>query len=310
MSEVIFLTGDVHHMSMRGEDQRYLKMTEVQLADKYAKIARDYDIKVTLFITGRAFVEEPESIAKLVENDNIEIGGHTWHCFKPMALHYLSELTLKSFYGPRLYQRWDVGKTIAIIEKFTGGKCLSWTNHGLKGGRRLEQVLAGYGIKVISNRVDLQGKIQRLDSGLIDLPINTLPDHSHIYHGSIPKDHVEKDDYIRANGPLSIFALGRFPSKIELQRAGKELAKSIFRKPRGASYVPQEIYTGEQWLEVTKSMIEENLQHSGFATILAHPACMEILDGMRTFEALCRFLRSFPPGFVSQTVGFYRYEDE
>ena len=44
----------------------------------------------------------------------------------------------------------------------------------------------------------------------------------------------------------------------------------------------------------------ENL--GGIATILAHPLCMDVADGMQAFEDLCRFLSRYRTGWVSEVV--------
>jgi len=41
----------------------------------------------------------------------------------------------------------------------------------------------------------------------------------------------------------------------------------------------------------------------GIATILAHPLCMEVADGMVKLENLCQFLQSFPNCWVSEVGG-------
>jgi len=56
---VICLTGDVHHSSLGTNDQRYLcGDTEVRIAARYVRLAEAHGLKLTLYVTGKTFVEE------------------------------------------------------------------------------------------------------------------------------------------------------------------------------------------------------------------------------------------------------------
>ncbi len=57
---MICITGDLHHMFLRTNEQQCLsgRQTEVRTALRYLEIAGRYHVKITLFITGRAFLEE------------------------------------------------------------------------------------------------------------------------------------------------------------------------------------------------------------------------------------------------------------
>ena len=67
---MIFITGDVHDMGMGGLDQVWLKkrhngISEMECAEKYAKLADSYGIPVTLFVTGKSVIEEPFTIKRI-----------------------------------------------------------------------------------------------------------------------------------------------------------------------------------------------------------------------------------------------------
>jgi Polysaccharide deacetylase len=294
---MIFLTGDVHHMSLNAPDHDYSNITEVEAAVKYAKIAGKHGIKVTLFLTGKCFVEEPGSVKELLKFDNVEIGGHTWNAFRFRPFHYISRMVLGSFYGPRFYQRWDIEKTLNVIEDRTGNKCRSWRGHAYHGDSITEELLAKKGVKVISNEVYPEAKIRVLNNGLISLPINTLPDHEHIYHGRKTREFVERDLFIRENGPLSIFSLPPPRSKGDWKRAVLELIKKVPGLKLGFS---REYFSPQEWFDIMREDVQKGLKQQGFKTILAHPLCMEIIDGMQSFESLCRFLKAFDSFFVSE----------
>lgn len=54
------------------------------------------------------------------------------------------------------------------------------------------------------------------------------------------------------------------------------------------------------WLETVQDKVRAIEAHGGIATILAHPLCMDVADGMQTFEELCRFLSHYRTGWVSE----------
>ncbi len=55
----------------------------------------------------------------------------------------------------------------------------------------------------------------------------------------------------------------------------------------------------DEWVKQVKTEIQAIVEAGGIATILAHPLCMEVADGMVGFEELCRFLHPFPNCWVS-----------
>jgi hypothetical protein len=57
-----------------------------------------------------------------------------------------------------------------------------------------------------------------------------------------------------------------------------------------------------EWLENTQETVRTIEDLGGIATILAHPLCMDVADGMQTFEELCRFLSQYRTGWVSEIV--------
>ena len=270
---MIFLTGDVHHMSLKTNDQKFLSLTEAQLAEKYLRIALDYGIKVTLFISGKTFVEEPKNIEKLLKYPNLEIGGHTWNCFKPFRLHQLYGLITRSFCGPYFYQERDIRKTVTIIEKFTGKKCLSWRGHANKYDKNTIKILNKYRIKVLSSEINPNGKIVK-KNGIIVVPINIIPDHSYIYHAYVG---LKKETII------------------------KKLFKKFLFKNKKTPFGTK-IYTISEWYKLVIEQIKLKLQETGYACLLVHPACMEIIDEMETFKRLCKVISKYDNRFLKDLI--------
>lgn len=313
---MIFLTGDVHHESLATRDQACLEGTEVAAARKYVEIAASYDVPVTLFVSGKTVRESPDAVRALADRDGVELGGHNWSCFERSALHYLSELLLGTHYGPERYQRWDVRKTLAALEDATGERPRTWRSHGFIADDRTPPVLADAGVEVVSNDVGPDAPLRRVGpdadrrggpdanaaGSLLSLPINTLPDHGHVYHGWLSEAYVRRQNRIRRAGPAELLRLGRAPTRDELVRAGKETAKLLTGSRRRSSF-ENRWYGADEWVETVESQVRERLDEAGFATVLAHPACMEIADGMDAFERLCAFASDFETGVVSGAGG-------
>ena len=86
---MICVTGDIHNMSLRTNEQQCLTdgQTEVRTALRYLEIAGRYRVKITLFITGRAFLEEWRDVKEILAFRDVEVGGHTFNAFSPKLLH-------------------------------------------------------------------------------------------------------------------------------------------------------------------------------------------------------------------------------
>jgi hypothetical protein len=78
----VVLTGEVHQW-IDSADRAHASETESALALEYARIAGRYGLKVTLFFTGLAIIEDPTSVSTLLQEDNVEVGGHGWDSFRP-----------------------------------------------------------------------------------------------------------------------------------------------------------------------------------------------------------------------------------
>ncbi|MEK6590949.1 MAG: polysaccharide deacetylase family protein [Nitrospinota bacterium] len=280
---MIFLTGDVHFKNKRlFTEQKFMAITEVEASNKYIQIVHKYGIKATLFFTGKSFEEEADVIKDILKFKNLEIGGHTYNAYQPDILYRL----LRKFNPPlppfikggeggimEWWQERDVVKTIQAIKKVSGENIVSWRNHAYRFDKYTYRILKKYGIKVVSNDVAPQKKIpekiliQRVhdeNDALISLPINVMPDHEHLYHGE------------------------------------KKYRKGV--KESFGHYSQGIFYFIDKWFEIIKGEIESIEKENGFATILAHPSCMEISDEMETFDKLCSFLSQYKTAFVREAI--------
>jgi len=88
------------------------------------------------------------------------------------------------------------------------------------------------------------------------IPINVLPDHDYVYH----------------NGRLQ----GTFDESILLSTEFKTKAMAI-----------------DEWLKSVKVQVAKIIKAGGLATLLVHPACMEVCDNFKIFEKLCQFVSQY-----------------
>lgn len=255
---MICLTGDVHQKSFGGPDAPYSRYTEAQLARVYCEIAEDYNVKVTIFVTGKTCAEEPEEVKRISHFPNCEIGGHTYSAFRD-PLQQLWKRFTGSRLGPTWYQERDIKRTIVAIERTTGKQIQSWRNHSYLHNDQTYPLLSQQGIRVVSDLVSNDDFPERLHSGLVSLPINTQPDHEILFHGK----------YVAGYRKLR-HLIGRWPV--------------------------------EHWGDRVQQDVRVINERGGVATILAHPLCMELADGLRTFKNLCRFLSSYETSWVSAAI--------
>jgi hypothetical protein len=179
----VVLTGDVHQW-IDSADRAYASETEAALALEYARIAGRYGLKVTLFFTGLAIIEDGRSVRTLLEEENVEVGGHGWDSFQRRWRYRVSNKIFGSPHGASVMQARMARRTCIAIERATGTPVLSWRNHAYGFDAHTPHVLAGAGVRVWSDEVEPQRLgPYRHQTGVTSLPINTTPDHEHLYHG-------------------------------------------------------------------------------------------------------------------------------
>lgn len=254
---MICITGDVHQASFDNDEQSYLEKSELQTALTYQEIIDSYGFQNTLFVTGKAIDEEPDIAKKLAMSSGLEFGGHTWAAFRPRIVHRLFGF-LGDPYGPRPFQSWDVRRTCNKIKSITGNQVRSWRTHAYLSTATTRHVLKKEGIRLISDTVTpTKREPTTTDTeGVLSLPINTLPDHEHIYHGS------------------------RTPAAVDTKNED------------WSDEFTSESFGINEWLERVKEQIREIERQNGVATILAHPSCMAIADDFDAFERLCSWIDS------------------
>lgn len=248
---MICITGDVHQASFDNEEQSYLEKSELRTALEYQDVVERYGLRNTLFLTGKAVDEEPAVARRLATSPGLEVGGHTWAAFRPRFLHRVFG-ALGHTYGPRWFQAWDVRRTRRRISDVTGSPVVSWRTHAYLSNTDTRHVLRNQGVELVSDTVTPREQGPSTDeTGLTSLPINTLPDHEHVFHGPRSTDDVAED---------------------------------------WSDEFTAESFEVEEWVERVKSQIRAIECDDGVATVLAHPSCMAIADCFAAFERLCAWI--------------------
>lgn len=249
----VCVTGDVHHMGMETRDQEYLDETEVEAAIEYAEIAATYDVPVTLFCTGKCVTEEPARMRRLAGMDNVELGGHNFWAFTTpvhdawRALEKVTKGVFGSWNGPAQFQAWEIEKTINVFADL-GVNLTAWRDHAYRHDDNTVPLLAAEGITHVSNVVGPEEPTRR-KSGMTVVPVNTPPDHEHVYHAFLtPEFDAERD----------------------------------FEGPFGT-----ESFTIDEWRDWVVETMDDAIDRGQPATVLAHPSCMDIADDLTTFEEIC-----------------------
>ncbi|MDY7036331.1 MAG: polysaccharide deacetylase family protein [Thermodesulfobacteriota bacterium] len=250
---MICLTGDVHHSSLKTDDYRCCKATELDAAIAMAHLCDKYGIQVTLFFSGLCAKESPDLLKRTARMDNVEIGGHNYFAFKPKTLFRLYRRWSGLKNGPYWYQFWEIRHTVRALERVCKRPVQSWRDHGYRHDQNTREILRKSNIRYLSDTLSANFAQPAWNGGVIDVPINTLPDHDYVYHG------------LRQPGTFDESVLLRSPFRT------RAMSK-------------------EQWLERVKGEVERIEGKGGLATILAHPACMEVFDNFKTFTKLCSFL--------------------
>lgn len=185
---MIFLTGDVHHLGRAMGDQRKSGgMSEVQLCELYLEIANKHSVCPTLFFTGLAVETEGETILSLMNRYRFEIGGHTYSANRQRYFLALSRRTLGLANGPYWFQKRDMLATITCIRERLGVSIVSWRNHAYRMDLNTYTIASEMGIRQVSNRVtDVDGNTREIE-GIVEVPINTMPDHESLGHDDHPR---------------------------------------------------------------------------------------------------------------------------
>ena len=266
---MICLTGDIHHATLNTGNQQHCEISEIQVAQIYTKMLEEAGVKVTYFITGKSFAEEWEDLIPICDSENVALGGHTYYCFEPSLWHRVWNKLLNSYNGPRWYQKWDVQKTIDIIEKKTGKRINLWRNHMYMHGKYTESVLKECGIDICSDGVkkDSNGLILH-ETGLYNFHLNIIPDHEHLIHAE------------------------RTPQWIETWQKRYNWSDDFGSKS----------YYVEDWTEMVLTQLKYNEENGIISNLIIHPITLYLCDKLESFQKILKFLAEHETIFMSELL--------
>ncbi|NRA34995.1 MAG: hypothetical protein HRU17_16835 [Polyangiaceae bacterium] len=182
----------MHHSALRTGNQRHCDVTELRTAQLYMNLLTERGIKVTLFASGRCFTEEWRELRPIANHPLVELGGHNFSCLTPAIVHRISGALVGSYNGPAWLQRVDVELTKAAYRWRMGQEMRLWRNHMYKHGPYTDRVLSDAGVHLCSDGVKRSCVGPTLaPGGLLNWPLNIIPDHEHIYHAERTPEWVE-----------------------------------------------------------------------------------------------------------------------
>jgi hypothetical protein len=73
-------------MSLKTGNQAHCDITEIQVAQRFLRLLDDANVKMTMFVSGRSFVEEWDDLHDICNSPLIELGGHNYNCFTPQLV--------------------------------------------------------------------------------------------------------------------------------------------------------------------------------------------------------------------------------
>jgi peptidoglycan/xylan/chitin deacetylase (PgdA/CDA1 family) len=253
---MICLTGDLHHATLRTGNQQHCDISELQVARRYLRLLQDARVKVTFFVTGRAAEEEWPDLRPICESPLVELGGHGYRCFEPALLHRISKKLLGSYNGPPAYERLDVNRTIEVIRRRTGRTIRVWRNHMYMHGPWTNRVLADAGMVACSDTVHRTDGPRWSDAGLLDVPINVIPDHEHLFHAERTPEWVSawqrRRNWSDAFGPDS--------------------------------------YDIETWTGLVLEQLQANEARGTTSTVIVHPITMYLCDRFAAFRRILEYI--------------------
>jgi len=173
---IVFITGDCHHYLGDHPIQRQ----EAVFSEQWARILADFGLNGTLFVTGKCVLDSRTLWNRIIDQGNVEIGGHTYNALRDVVGKMLKMLWRK--FGLELYPLsscyWDREVELSLAAFRTlGVKPVSWRTHAYLSQRSLYKVLRRRGFKVVSNYVAPGSTINIFETdGLVHVPVNVMTD--------------------------------------------------------------------------------------------------------------------------------------
>jgi len=266
---MICLTGDLHHASLGTENQRHCDKSEIQVARRYTEMLAEAGVKVTFFVSGRAFEEEWDDLRPICESPLVELGGHNYSCLEPALWHRFWKKAIGSYNGPRWVQRRDVLLTQEAARRRTGRTLRLWRNHMYMHGPYTEEVLAGCGVSLCSDGVRRAAAgPERHPAGIWNFPLNVIPDHEHLYHAERTPEWVER--WVKRYGWSDDFG--------------------------------PESYPVEEWTDIVLDNLRANEERGAISNMIVHPITLYLADRFRSFHRILDVLSARPTLHLSEVI--------
>jgi len=241
--------------------------TELQVTQLFLKLLEKYNVKATMFLTGKCFTEEWKDVAPVCNHSLVEIGGHNYFCFRPPIIHRVWNKAFNNYNGPFLYQYYDIKKTKKCIFKRTGIKITSWRNHMLRHGPNTEKILSKLKFKFCADEVNPSGSGPvRHKAGIYNFPINIIPDYDHIYHA----DRTE------------------------------QWVKGWVNRYKYVDEFGTESYYIDQWTDIVLNQLRQKVADNITVNMIVHPITMYICDRFVNIERIIKFIGSNQNCFYSE----------
>lgn len=266
---MICLTGDLHHMSLKTGNQEHCDITEMQTAILFLNLLKEYNIKMTYFITGKSFVEEWSDVKQIVFDPLVEVGGHNYDAFENEFVHRVWNKLTKNYNGPKWMQRNDALKTISIIREKTGQDIKVWRNHMYMHGYNTEEVLSSVGIEICSDGVKKDSNRPVLhSSGILNFPINIIPDHEHLIHAE------------------------RTPQWIKRWQKRYNWSDDFGR----------ESYYIDEWSSMVIEQLKEREKQGLVSNIIIHPITMYLCDHFKEVRRILEYISTCQTVHMSELI--------
>lgn len=167
---IVCITGDVHHYL----GNHPLEKQEYIFAEEYQEILEEMRACSTLFVTGKCIDSNIDFWKSFVKKYHVELGGHTYYALKPQLPLKAWNKFFGSRYGPKIYQSFDINRTLKSFEKI-GIKSEVWRTHAYASNKTTYSILKKKGIRIVSDIIRDKLEIKE-ENGILHVPITTYPD--------------------------------------------------------------------------------------------------------------------------------------
>ena len=257
---MISITSDIHHQGLQTGNQKHSDLSEVATAVIMHNIFKEFNIKGTYFISGKAFEDHWLELQKICNDENFNIGGHNYYCFKPELFHRLTNKLFNSYNGSKSYQVWETKKTQKVIKEKVGRDCIFWRNHMYMHGKYTDEVLPDLGIKICSDGVKKNSNgLNLVANDYFHLPINVIPDHEHLIHAERTKEWIE--EWVKRYNWSDDFGSESYPIEV--------------------------------WRNILITQVRENEKKGILSNIIIHPITMYLCDNFESLRIILDSLKEY-----------------